>query len=199
MATWKQLKAAILARRAAKGPRKKRTRPKPRQYTIADLERARDRVAAAERRIDNDRTNNPNRGPAIILAGPTVLSAVGACPPHDGVRRRWWINVASVVSLIESSQKLGRSHHRHRPGRDVISRRVAGTCDLLMCLRGCLLLRPVELGSVDPHAVQNDRELARDGDCGLSEPICLASLMPQAFSADHFGTRVSSTPAASKR
>ena len=51
MATGKQLKAAILARRAAKGPRKKRTRPKPRQYTIADLERARDRVAAAERRI----------------------------------------------------------------------------------------------------------------------------------------------------
>ena len=48
MATGKQLKAAILARRAAKGPRKKRTRPKPRQYTVADLERARDRVAAAE-------------------------------------------------------------------------------------------------------------------------------------------------------
>jgi hypothetical protein len=54
---------------------------------------------------------------AIILAGPTVLSAVGACPPHDGVRRRWWINVASAVasavSLVESSQKIGRSHHRH--------------------------------------------------------------------------------------
>src|SRR5262245_969879 len=64
---------------------------------------------------------------AIILAGPTVLSAVGACPPHDGVRRRWWINVASAVSLIESSQKIGRSHHRHRPGRDVFSRCVAGT------------------------------------------------------------------------
>src|SRR6266581_8965653 len=64
---------------------------------------------------------------AIILAGPTVLSAVGACPPHNGVRRRWWINVASAVSLIESSQKIGRSHHRHRPGRDVFSRRTAGT------------------------------------------------------------------------
>jgi hypothetical protein len=64
---------------------------------------------------------------AIILAGPTVLSAVGARPPHDGVRRRWWINVASAVSLIESSQKIGRSHHRHRPGRDVFSRRSAGT------------------------------------------------------------------------
>src|SRR5258707_14366665 len=64
---------------------------------------------------------------AMILAGPTVLSAVGACPPHNGVRRRWWINVASAVSLIESSQKIGRSHHRHRPGRDVFSRRSAGT------------------------------------------------------------------------
>ncbi len=30
-------------------------------------------------------------------------------------------------------------------------------------------------------------------------PLRLASLIPQAFSADHFGTRVSSTPAASKR
>src|SRR5215468_7365657 len=60
---------------------------------------------------------------AIILAEPTVLSAVGACPPHDGVRRRWWINVASAVSLIESSQKIGRSHHRHRslfPGFGVL-------------------------------------------------------------------------------
>ena len=28
------------------------------------MERARDRVEAAERRIDNDRTNNPNRGRA---------------------------------------------------------------------------------------------------------------------------------------
>src|SRR5437016_5879652 len=92
-----------------------------------------------------------------FLAGPTVLSAVGACPLQDGVRRRWWINVASAVSMIESSQKIGRSHHR--PGRDVFSRRAAGTCDLVCSLGGNLLLRPVELGSVDPHAVQNDREL----------------------------------------
>jgi hypothetical protein len=43
--------------RASKGPRKKRTRPEPRQYTVADLERARDRVEAAERRVDSDHTN----------------------------------------------------------------------------------------------------------------------------------------------
>ena len=51
-----------LHRRASKGPRGKRTRPEPRQYTIAELERARDRVEAAERRIDND--HKPNRGGA---------------------------------------------------------------------------------------------------------------------------------------
>ena len=72
----KQLKAAILARRAAKAPRKKRTRPKPRQYTIADWERARDRVAAAERRIDNDRTNNPNWGRAGLERAQLELSVI---------------------------------------------------------------------------------------------------------------------------
>jgi hypothetical protein len=64
MAAAQQLKAAILARRASKGRHGKRTRPGPRQYTVADLERARDRVAAAERRIDNDHMSNPNRGRA---------------------------------------------------------------------------------------------------------------------------------------
>ena len=76
MATGKQLKAAILARRAAKGPRKKRTRPEPRQYTVTDLERARDRVAAAERRIDNDRTSNPNRGRAGLERAQLELSVI---------------------------------------------------------------------------------------------------------------------------
>ena len=45
-------------------PRKKRTRSEPRQYTLVDLERARDRVEAAQRRVDNDHTSNPNRGRA---------------------------------------------------------------------------------------------------------------------------------------
>ena len=76
MATGKQLKASILATRAAKGPRKKRTRPEPRQYTVADLERARDRVAAAERRIDNDRSSNPNRGRTGLERAQLELSVI---------------------------------------------------------------------------------------------------------------------------
>jgi hypothetical protein len=41
----------------------------------------------------------------IILAGPTVLSAVGACPPHDGVRRRWRINVESALALLDARKE----------------------------------------------------------------------------------------------
>jgi hypothetical protein len=74
----KQQKAAILARRVAKRPRKKRTRPEPRQYTVADLERARDRVAAAERRIDNERPNISNRGRAGLKRAQRELCTIEA-------------------------------------------------------------------------------------------------------------------------
>jgi hypothetical protein len=76
MATGKQLKAVILSRRVPKGPRKKRTRPELRQYTVADLERARDRVAAAERRIDNDRRSNHNRGRTGLERAQLELSVI---------------------------------------------------------------------------------------------------------------------------
>src|ERR1700691_2748552 len=36
-----------------------------------------------------------------------------------------------------------------------------------------LPFRPIELGSVDPHAMQNDRELARDSNLCLAEPVAL--------------------------
>ena len=76
LATGKQLKAAMLVPRTTKGPRKKRTRPEPRQYTVVDLERARDRVAAAERRIENDCSGNPNRGRAGLKRAELELSVI---------------------------------------------------------------------------------------------------------------------------
>ena len=57
-------------------PRKKRTRPEPRQYTLVDLERARDRVEAAHRRVDNDRMNNPSRGRAGLERAQLDLYAI---------------------------------------------------------------------------------------------------------------------------
>jgi hypothetical protein len=76
MVTGSQLKAVIPAPKLAKRPRKKRARPKPRQYTVADLERARDRVAAAERRIGNERSHNPERGRAGLKRAQLELSVI---------------------------------------------------------------------------------------------------------------------------
>ena len=51
----------------------------------------------------------------------------------------------------------------------------------LCALRRSLLCRPLELGPVDPHAVQYDRELARDGDFSLAKPIALGEPRPPRF------------------
>jgi len=72
MATGNQVKAVIRARRLVKRSRTKRARPEPRQYT----ERARDRVAAAERRIDNERSHNPERGRAGLKRAQLELSVI---------------------------------------------------------------------------------------------------------------------------
>src|SRR6187397_785054 len=101
-------------------------------------------------------------------------------------------------SAFRRSQKIGRTHHRHRPGRDVFFPPFSGI-SVFYLLGSNLLLRPVELGPVDPHAMQNDCELARDRDLGLAEPVALDELHSQAFTANHFGPRVSRTPAASNR
>src|SRR6516165_10632454 len=93
---------------------------------------------------------------AIILAGPTVLSAVGACPPRDGVRRRWWINVASAVSL-RAGKKSGDLTTAIVPAGTSFSAVLREPFNLVIARYGNLLLRPVELGSVDPHSVQNDQ------------------------------------------
>ena len=43
---------------------------------------------------------------------------------------------------------------------------------------GSNLLRPVELGSIDPHAMQNDGELTRDRYLGFAEPVALGEPNP---------------------
>jgi hypothetical protein len=76
MATVKHRKAAIRTRRASKGQRAKRTPPGARQYTIADLRRAQDRVEAAERRIANNHTSDPNRAHAGLKRAQLELQVI---------------------------------------------------------------------------------------------------------------------------
>jgi hypothetical protein len=113
-----------------------------------------------------------------ILAGPTVLSAVGACPPHDGVRCRWRINVESAVALSSARQASSDLTTAIVPAGTSFPAVPREPCDLLMVLRGGLLCRPVELGPIDPHAMQNDREFSRDRDLGLAEPTALSEPHP---------------------
>src|SRR5262245_30979968 len=98
MAAAKKLTAAILAKRASRGSRGKRTRPGTRQYTVADLERARDRVAAAERRSDNDHTSNPNRGRARGWSGRSS---------NYTSSRRNYACVASLSDVLDQASPTG--------------------------------------------------------------------------------------------
>src|SRR5262249_20680984 len=132
-----------------------------------------------------------------FLAGPTVLSAVGSCPPHYGVRRRWWINVESAVALSERSPSIERSHHRHRPGRDVFSRRVAGTLDLLMRYTPAFFVDQLHSVPSTHMRCRMTASFRATATLALRSPLRFASRMPHALSADHFATRVSSTLAAS--
>jgi adenylate cyclase len=49
--------------------------------------------------------------------------------------------------------------------------------------RGGLLRRPIELGPIDPHAMQNDSKLSRNDDLGLAEPTALSEPHPPKPSA----------------
>src|SRR5712675_3596867 len=61
-----------------------------------------------------------------------------------------------------------------------------GRNSVMPSLGSNLLLRPVELGSIDPHAMQNDRELTRDCNLCLAEPVALGELHPPSLHGGPF-------------
>src|ERR1700730_16879253 len=119
----------------------------------------------------------------IVLAGPTVLSAVGVSPPHDGVRGRWRFNVAIAVALSDARTKSVELTIAIVPAGTSFP---AVSRNSVMPSLGSNLLRPVELGSIDPHAMQNNRELARDRNLGLAEPIALGEPHPPSLHGGPF-------------
>src|ERR1700704_1602640 len=83
--------------------------------------------------------------------------------------------------MLQSRSPFGRSHKlsnspspSSRQGR--LFPPLAGTRH--SPLLGSNLLRPVEFGSVDPHAMQNDCELTRDRNLGLAKPVALGEPPP---------------------
>src|ERR1700741_5470294 len=62
----------------------------------------------------------------------------------------------------------------------------SGKNSVMPSLGGNLLLRPVELGSVDPHAMHKYRELTPDRNLGLAESVALGELHPPGFHGGPF-------------
>ena len=61
--------------------------------------------------------------------------------------------------LSRASQSQGRSHQRQRPGRDVGSRRGSAGFRL-----------PFEVGTINPHPVQNDGKFSGNRNLGFAQP-----------------------------
>lgn len=135
---------------------------------------------------------------AIVLAGSMVLSAVGLC-----ARRMMGLgDVGGSMSKARcrrlASQSIGRSHHRQRPGRDVRSRAERELLLISLALYAVASFADQRKSLPSTHIrCRMTASLRATATLALRMPIRLARRMPHAFSADHFCTRVSNTPAAS--
>ena len=69
----------------------------------------------------------------------------------------------------------------------------------MLSLGSNLLRRPVELGSIDPHAMQNDGELTRDRNLGLAEPVALGEPYPPSLDGGPFGDARQQNPGCFKQ
>src|SRR5215472_18441982 len=89
MAAAKKLTAAILAKRASKGSRGKRTRPGTRQYTVADLERATQAIPTGDARGWSGRSSNytsSRRNYACVASLSDVLDQASPTGPASIAR-----------------------------------------------------------------------------------------------------------------
>jgi hypothetical protein len=86
---------AYLRQKAGEGTEEETRAARTAALHVVDLERAPDRVAAAERRIENDRSGNPNRGRvkraqlelSIIESQPRLRACLRDEPSPTGEKR----------------------------------------------------------------------------------------------------------------
>ena len=71
--------------------------------------------------------------------------------------------------------------------------------DRSLVSESCFLLAPLELGTVDPDAMQNDSELAGDSGLGLLDADTFGQPHTPPFKTDHRFTTLSRTLAVSNR
>ena len=121
--------------------------------------------------------------PIVVVAGLVLPSEVGARPPHYAVREKRRANLRGVIRFtaltrISTASPILPSRRRDL-GRSGLAQLAPISCTFSIRSRGCdlrcslFLLRPTECLSVDPHAVQDDADLAGQGDL---RPFCAAAL-----------------------
>jgi len=138
----------------------------------------------------------------IAPVGHSLLFAVGAGPPHDGVRKARRPNlVPRPCRLMPAGSGLSTrsSCPSSPPERSEFTRwgEVLSVAVLAAPSSLCRLLAEPELGLVAPHTMEDHGELAGDRDASAAMPRCLAIFMPQARRLDHLRLRTSSVCAAS--
>jgi len=127
--------------------------------------------------------------PAIILPGHVFSSAVGVkSPPHDGVRGERWRSILKSRSAFRRSQKSFELTIAIAPALASFPavRRILGNASLGINLP--LLSATFETRSTIVHMrCKWTRELQRDCNLCLPEPLRLASLTSPCLHAHHFG------------
>lgn len=127
----------------------------------------------------------------------SLLSAVGAEPPHNGVMENKasqavWRAAGEAEVLDSKRDRLALRPH----GNDATHLfRRESVCISSCCLTGWYL-GPAELAMVAPHPVHDDSKLAGNRDLGFRHAAPLGDVHAPCFE-DHFLQRVSSVCAAS--
>jgi hypothetical protein len=120
---------------------------------------------------DGGRRRELFRVPLVAPVGHSLLFAVSAWPPQDGVRRTRCLNLSRD---LEASPPTGSGHSTRSPRPSFPQERRGSALvrrKLKLLLRrdhgrcGCLLA-PAELAAIEPHAVQDHCQLAGDCDTG---------------------------------
>src|SRR5438445_563488 len=113
-----------------------------------------------------------------FLAGPTVLSAVGSCPPHYGVRRRWWINVESAVALSSARQASSDLTTATVPAWTSFPAVSREPCDLLMRYAAAFFVDQLNSVPSTHMRCRMTASLRATATLALRSPLRLASLIP---------------------
>jgi hypothetical protein len=132
-----------------------------------------------------------------ILAGPTVLSAFGLCPPHVAPGD-FGGSMCEAHFAIADIAEPGTISPSPRPGRDDSARLSARTRGLDQA--GCIVASSDDqLNSVPSIHIRcrMTASFRATATRALLRLLRLAMRMPQALRADHLATRVNSTLAAS--